>query len=70
MAVKHRVSNFGSEALQVIQPPGTVTVMVQPGQVWEGEIDRITCGQGRVHYSVRPAERLPIPDPMADQDED
>ncbi len=56
--MKHRVTNFGTECLEVFPwPPNTPSVAIPPGGQWEGAIDRISHGPGRTHYSVRPAGR-------------
>lgn len=57
--MKHRVTNFGSEPIRVrtghqLTEHDTV---VAPGAVYEGEVGSIHHGGGRIHYSVRPAER-------------
>lgn len=57
--MKHRVSNFGPTPL-TIRVPLEDDVELQPGASWEGEIDVIYHGPGRVHYSVRPADRAAI----------
>jgi hypothetical protein len=59
--MKHRVTNFGTEPLEVRTNPetmgGAVMLMVQPGAYLDADIVRIEHGPGRTHYSVRPAER-------------
>jgi hypothetical protein len=70
MSVRHRVTNFGSEPLVIVLVGSTVERHLQPGEVFTGEIGHIVHGTGRIHYSVRPAERAVAPDPFpADDDE-
>jgi len=56
--MKHRVTNFGAAPLVVaLFPDQTQTVSIPPGQSWVGEISSVRHGEGRIQYSVRPAER-------------
>lgn len=74
--MKHRVTNFGREPLEVRVNPetmgGQAMVMVPPGVQLVADILRVEHnGDGPHHYSVRPAERTaPSSDLPYIEDED
>lgn len=60
--MKHRVTNFGSDRLEIYEVGATTPLSLGPGASCAVEIDRIVHGPGRTHYSVRPAERARVID--------